>query len=242
MRKILIVNDDGIESEGLAELAGLALTMGEVTVVAPSSQCSGMSQRITITNHLDARKVSFPVPGVRAAYSVDGTPADCTMTAIGGILDEKPDLVLSGINKGYNVGTDILYSGTVGAAMEALVHRVPAVAFSIGKNYRDFSLIRKYFRELMEYALKNPAGPGAIWNFNFPDCDPAEARGILYDREPAQIEFFGVEEYDLHGDKDGEFYLSPKAQMPESGPEGTDMKAVIDGYISVGKVFSMVMR
>ena len=191
MRKILLVNDDGIDSEGIIELARLASDFGEVTVAAPSSQCSGMSQRITITNHLVGRRTTFPVDGV-TAYSIDGTPADCVMTAIGGIMQEKPDLVLSGINKGYNVGTDILYSGTIGAAMEALVHRVPAIAFSIGKDYTGYALIEQYFHHIMEYCLNDPAGLGAVWNINFPDCDPAQAKGILYDREPAQMEFFWI--------------------------------------------------
>ena len=239
--RILVVNDDGIRSEGIIELARLAQSIGEVTVAAPSEQHSGMSQSITLTNHLTARRVSFPLEGV-TAYSVDGTPADCVMTAIGGFLEQKPDLVLSGINKGYNTGTDILYSGTIGACMEALVHRIPAIAFSIGKDYTSFDLVRKHFHELMEYALQNPAGPDAVWNINFPDCDSSQAKGILYDREPAQIEFFGADTYEVCGDRNGEFFLRPKVSMPTDGPDSTDMQAVLRKYISVGKVHSMVMK
>ena len=239
--RILVVNDDGIHSEGIMELARLAMTLGEVTVAAPAEQHSGMSQSITLTNHLTARKTDFPIDGI-TAYSVDGTPADCVMTAIGGFLDQKPDLVLSGINKGYNTGTDILYSGTIGACMEALVHGVPAIAFSIGKDYNTYELVRQYFQELMDYVTAHPAGSGAVWNINFPDCDPALVRGILYDREPAQIEFFGADTYEVHGDREGEFFMSPRVSMPTDGPEGTDMQAVLQRYISLGIVRSMVMK
>ena len=128
-RKILLVNDDGIRADGLAFLARLASRLGEVTVAAPDSQCSAMSHRITVHGELTVKKVSFPVPEV-TAYSVSGTPADCVKVALHYLLSEKPDIVFSGINRGYNAGVDILYSGTVGAAMEALVNGIPAIAFS----------------------------------------------------------------------------------------------------------------
>ena len=129
--KILISNDDSIHAPGIALLAKVAMEFGEVTVMAPAQQCSAMSQRLTVFNDLKLEKVEdFPVP-VHAAYKVDGTPADCVKVALHYVLEEKPDYVFSGINDGYNVGYDISYSGTLGAAFEAVKNGVPAIAFPL---------------------------------------------------------------------------------------------------------------
>ena len=150
--RILVVNDDGIQAPGIRKLAELARQFGEVTVAAPKSQCSGMSHRITVDLGMEIAKVDFPVEGVEA-YSIDGTPADCVKLAIGNVLKEKPDVVFSGINKGYNIGYEILYSGTVGAAMEALVHGVPAIAYS-QDDTADYAVVEKYFGELTEILVQ----------------------------------------------------------------------------------------
>ena len=130
--RILVVNDDGIKAPGIHRLAKMAAGLGEVWVVAPDAQCSAMSQRITVRGDLEVKPYDFPVVGV-TAYSVGGTPADCVKVALGCLMEEKPDVVFSGINAGYNVGRDILYSGTIGAAMEALCGGVPAIAFSVAE-------------------------------------------------------------------------------------------------------------
>ena len=126
---ILITNDDGINAQGIAVLARAAAEFGQVTLVAPARQCSAMSHRITLGRPLRLEQVDFPVPQVEA-YSLDGTPADCVKAALDAILTERPDVVLSGINHGYNVGFDVAYSGTVGAAMEALMNGISAIALS----------------------------------------------------------------------------------------------------------------
>ena len=132
--KILVVNDDSIHSPGIALLAKAAMELGEVTVVASAHQCSAMSQKITICGDMRVDKVEdFPVP-VKAAYKVDGTPVDCVKIALQYLLEERPDYVFSGINDGYNTGFDIAYSGTMGAAFEAVMNGVPAMAFSSTMN------------------------------------------------------------------------------------------------------------
>ena len=131
--RILIVNDDGIKAPGIRKLAELSLQLGEVWVVAPKSQCSAMSQRITLFEDIEVTPEQYSVEGVRA-YSVGGTPADCVKVALEYLMPEKPDVVFSGINSGYNTGIDILYSGTVGAAMEALANGIRSFAFS---NHND---------------------------------------------------------------------------------------------------------
>lgn len=175
--RILVVNDDGIQAPGIRKLAELAKEFGEVTVAAPKRQCSGMSHRITVDLGMEIAKVDFPVEGVEA-YSIDGTPADCVKLAIRNVLEEKPDVVFSGINKGYNIGYEILYSGTVGAAMEALVHGVPAIAYS-QDDTADYAVVEKYFGELTEILLKQKIGEGQIWNVNFPNCAAEEVKGTL---------------------------------------------------------------
>ena len=122
---ILVANDDGIASPGLLRLANAAARLGDVWVAAPAGQCSGMSQKITIAGEISVEKRNFPAD-VKAAYVISGTPADCVKTAIKSLLPVKPDVVFSGINSGFNTGFDIAYSGTVGAAMEALLNGVPA--------------------------------------------------------------------------------------------------------------------
>ena len=136
--KILIANDDGIRSEGIAKLARAAASFGTVWVAAPEHQCSGMSVRLTISekSQMAVYRYDFPVP-VEAAWSVDGTPADCVKVALNALLPFRPDIVLSGINDGLNAGLDVAYSGTIGAATEAAMHGVPAIAFSMrdGKSF-----------------------------------------------------------------------------------------------------------
>lgn len=124
--KILIANDDGIRSEGIARLAKAASEFGDVWVAAPEHQCSGMSVRLTIAGmpEMAVYRYDFPVP-VQAAWSVDGTPADCVKVALHALLDFRPDVVLSGVNDGMNAGHDVCYSGTV-----ALRPRLRSMAFT----------------------------------------------------------------------------------------------------------------
>ena len=228
--RIWVVNDDGIQAKGIAVLAEHARRFGDVTVIAPEEQCSGMSQRITFSDRAMTRVPDYPVEGVRA-YSVKGTPADCVIAAADTL--PRADLVLSGINAGWNIGIDILYSGTVGAAMEGLVQRIPAIAFSqaywpYGFDRDDPSLVAKA-DQLIDQTIdgilsqlinaKIPANQ--IWNVNFPGCSPEECRGILYDRVPSQKRY-------------GEPVLR---ETPNS-----DREALLAHYISVGTVRNMVLR
>ena len=149
---ILVTNDDGIGAEGIQVLAQAAAPFGKVTVVAPLSQCSAMSHRITLGRALEVEECPFPVEGV-TAFSVDGTPADCVKAALDVLMKEKPDVVLSGINNGYNIGFDILYSGTVGAAMEALMNGIPAIALS-RNDVGTFETTQAYIGQILERLLQ----------------------------------------------------------------------------------------
>ena len=158
--RILVVNDDGIQAEGIRRLAAAAARLGEVVVAAPKNQCSAMSHRITVFQPLEVKRVVFPVEGV-TAFQVDGTPADCVKAALSGLMPERPDFVFSGINYGYNAGADILYEIT------------------------DQWLL-PIAKELME---KDP-GQGCIWNVNFPGGSPAQLKGIRRDVKPSAHPFY----------------------------------------------------
>ena len=192
--KILIANDDGIRSEGIAHLARAAAQFGSVWVAAPERQCSGMSVRLTIseTSEMAVYRYDFPAP-VEAAWSVDGTPADCVKVALRALLPFTPDVVLSGINDGMNAGLDVAYSGTVGAATEAALHGIPAIAVSM----RDDK------------------------SFEFPE------KRSYYENY-----------YHCVREENGVQYLSPKATVlrPDEVTDGSDIQAVLNGFVSIGKV------
>lgn len=236
---ILIVNDDSISAPGIAVLAKAAEQIGEVTVVAPAEQCSALSQKLTLRETLSVEQVhDFPVP-VKSAWKVGGTPVDCVKVALDYILEEKPDLVLSGINNGYNVGFDIAYSGTLGAAFEAVRCGIPAMAFSTSAD-RYLEAVEPHLlgviRELLEEALE----PGTVWNVNFPPIGKRPLLGILRDRAVAPTSLFR-EKYMEVPRSDGTMHLACQGRPTpdEEIPAGTDAEAVRLGYISIGKVKSV---
>ena len=234
--KILVVNDDSIHAPGIELLARAAMKFGEVWVVAPAQQCSALSQKLTLREQMRLERVEdFPVP-VRAAWKLDGTPVDCVKVALEHILEEKPDYVFSGINNGYNAGFDIAYSGTLGAAFEAVRNGIPAAAFSIaGDSHQPYAepYLEDLIRELLEGALE----PGEVWNVNFPAIKTVGMKGILRDRTVAPTSMFR-ETYLETVQPDGSVLLTCKGihTPDEMIPEGTDAKAVRQGYISIGRV------
>jgi len=187
-RKILITNDDGITAGGIVRLAKAAAAFGEVWVVAPESQRSAMSHSITLRDSIEVYPVDFPVEGVKA-FSCSGTPADCVRVGVRNIVPGKPDVVLSGINYGYNTATDIQYSATVGAALEAAFQKVHAIAFSEGTGGKE-AMADHFLPEILEDLLEKPLGYGEIWNVNFPTCETEEVKGILKDRTVSQNSIF----------------------------------------------------
>lgn len=224
--KIWVVNDDGIDSEGIKVLTRHAMKFGEVTVIAPVEQCSGMSQRLTIglfekgKVKRKIKKVRFPIKGVDA-YAVDGTPTDCMIIA-SEYIPEKPDIVFSGINHGENAGIDILYSGTIGAAMEALVQRIPAIAFSLKWEATSYELVDREIDGIIAALLEKKLPRNQIWNVNFPVHKPSEFKGILWDRVPSQRRY-------------------GNCPQDPADVENSDRVALDEGYISIGKVTNMAL-
>ncbi len=236
---ILVANDDGICSPGLEKLVAAAAKFGKVWVAAPACQCSGMSHKLTIFDPISVEEVAFPVP-VEQAWKIGGTPADCVKIAITALMPVKPDFVFSGINKGHNGGHDIAYSGTIGAAMEGLLNDVPAMAFSNDMD-ADFSVIDSYLEPTMAELLDAPTSLTEIWNVNFPGCAPENVKGIQRDVAIAPMGLF-ENFYTKLALETGADAMRPDATLLtlDRAPKGTDLHAVLDGYIAIGKVHCMV--
>lgn len=238
--KILIVNDDSISAPGIAVLAKAACELGEVTVVAPVHQCSAMSQKLTIHGEMELKKVDDFPADVTAAWSLEGTPVDCVKVALQHLLQEKPDVVLSGINNGYNTGADIAYSGTLGAAFEAARAGVPAIALSVtGDTHLDG--VVPYLADMLKELAQAELPVGMVWNVNFPANKPGNPKGILRDRIPAPVSLYR-ETYIESIQPDGVVTVTCQGvPTPLTDlPEGTDARAVKTGYISIGKVNAFV--
>ena len=169
--RILITNDDGIRATGLIPLVKWAMKLGQVTVIAPKVEQSGKSHGIEIHKSFEVKQVDF-APGI-TAYTVDSTPADCVRYAILG-MKEKFDLVISGINRGLNIGRDVIYSGTAGAIFEANALGVPAIAFSTSPSYYDRAV--EHMDEIFQYIMDNRLmEKNDLYNVNIPD-DPVGFR------------------------------------------------------------------
>ena len=239
---ILVVNDDSIHSPGLALLAREAAKLGKVWVVAPASQCSAMSHRLSINSAMRVeRAADFPAP-VEGAWSVTGTPADCVKVALHYILKEKPDYVFSGINDGYNVGYDIAYSGTLGAAMEAVMNGIPAIAFSKAMRF-SLDLPQTHLADIARELTEKPLGPGWVWNVNFPEVAPGELQGIARDVTIANTQMY-LDNYIAQPQPDGSVILTGQGTPlgPDASvPEGSDIDALRRGFISIGRIKSAVM-
>ena len=229
--RILISNDDGIFAPGLMALVRAFSAAGPtVYVAAPDSQRSAASHSMTLFQPLTAR--ARAVEGAEKAWAIDGTPVDCVKLA-GKALCPEVEFVISGVNHGYNAGSDVLYSGTVGAALEAVMNGVPAIAFSARENGNP-GAAEAYLPVVLEALLARPTEPGRVWNVNFPDCAAAQCKGVLYGRTPAACSFYD-NDYVRTGDALSIRVTNPG---PDRCKEGSDIHAVLHGYVSVGAIRS----
>src|SRR5262245_16603404 len=174
MARILVTNDDGYFSNGIAALAEALESIGEVFVVAPASEQSATAHSLTLTRPLRARQLA------ERRYSVDGTPTDCVMLALTKILSIRPDIVVSGINHGANLGDDESYSGTVAGAFEAAIFKLPGIAVSLTAREGDFTYAARFAAELAEKVLREGLPEDTILNVNVP---PGEIRGARFTRQ-----------------------------------------------------------
>ncbi len=245
-KRILLTNDDGIQSDGIRRLAEAATAFGEVWVVAPESQRSAASHSITLNAPVDVYPASFrqfPVDGVRAFYC-SGTPADCVRVGIHAILPGKPDLLLSGINDGYNAASDLQYSATVGAAFEAVFQGVPALAFSEAAKEAHSTtdaFLDIVLQELVEgvFVQDLEMMEPCIMNVNFPGCSASECKGILRDRRVDRGCFYRDKYPEKQKLPGGGVRLEVQGHYNEDAEPGTDFAALVDGYVSIGKVWNI---
>ncbi|MEO0732842.1 MAG: 5'/3'-nucleotidase SurE [Bacteroidota bacterium] len=233
MPLILVTNDDGITARGLHELVTIARTFGEVLVVAPDSPQSAQGHAITIEQPVFVRPSNAFGEEIEA-YECSGTPVDCVKLAKSVLLNgREPDLCLSGINHGSNAAINIIYSGTLSAAMEASLEGIPSIGFSF-LNYRadaDFSACRPYVRKLVDYVLTNGMAEGSLFNVNIPDLPVGEIRGLRVCR---QAEARWVEEYREGRDpRDRPYYWLTGRFVNEDEREDTDAAALQAGYVSL---------
>jgi 5'-nucleotidase len=224
---ILVSNDDGIHSDGLSALAAALAPHGRVVVVAPDREQSAVSHALTLHRPLRIDQVGTD------RYTVDGTPTDCVNLAINGILRERPALVVSGINKGANLGDDVTYSGTVSAAMEGTLLGVPSVAVSqIGRGPYDFTTAATFAGELIERILRDGMPPDTLLNVNVPAFAAGEAPGGVALTRMGKRRYGDaiVEKVDPRGRK---YYWIGGEELSFIDDEGTDFAAVSRGAISV---------
>ena len=224
--KILLSNDDGYQAEGLAALAAALAGLADLTIVAPDRNQSGASHSLTLESPLRVGRTSD------GRYFVNGTPTDCVHMAITGLLSEEPDMVIAGINHGANLGDDVLYSGTVAAAVEGRFLGLPAIAVSLASHApRNFEAAGRAARLLLERLIRDPLPSDTILNVNVPDLPFSEIRGFEATRlgyrhrsEPV------VETKDPKGRP--VFWVGAAGAGQDAGP-GTDFHAVEHGLVSV---------
>ncbi|WP_299490548.1 5'/3'-nucleotidase SurE [Acaryochloris sp. IP29b_bin.137] len=182
--KILVGNDDGIFAPGVRALANTLALDHEVTVVCPDRERSATGHGLTIHQPIRAEQVQSMFADQVCAWACSGTPSDCIKLALGALLDSPPDVVLSGINQGPNLGTDVLYSGTVSAAMEGVIEGITSIAFSYGSfTDRQFQTAAHFGRQLVAHLFQNPLPKPILLNVNVPALPADQIQGVALTRQ-----------------------------------------------------------
>ena len=229
---ILVTNDDGINAPGIRTLISVMNTIGDVVVVAPDSPQSGKGHSITLDATLYVDSVNLN-EGPQKEYNCSGTPADCVKLAIREILGRRPDLCVSGINHGSNASINVIYSGTVSAAVEAGIEGIPAIGFSL-LDYSwnaNFEASKPYIKTISEQVLLQGLPNGVVLNVNIPNLPQKDIKGIKICR---QARANWVEEFDKRKNPQGkDYYWLTGKFVNLDGGEDTDEWALENGFVSV---------
>ncbi len=230
---ILITNDDGVAAPGIEALIAVMSEIGRILVVAPDKPQSAMGHAITINNTLHLNKISKEGDLI-TKYSCSGTPVDCVKIAVNEILKEKPDLCVSGINHGSNSAINIIYSGTMSAAIEAGIEGIPAIGFSL-LDYdwnADFEAIKPFVKKIALQVLEEKIKTDLILNVNFPKLPYQDIKGIKICK---QAKAYWIEKFDKRTSPLGQdyYWLTGEFINEEKGNTETDEWALENGYISV---------
>ena len=229
---ILITNDDGINAPGIRALIDVMSEIGTLIVVAPDRPQSAMGHAITINSTLYLNKISVENAAI-TEYSCSGTPVDCVKLAVNELLKRKPDLCVSGVNHGSNSSINVIYSGTMSAAVEAGIEGIPAIGFSL-LDYdwnADFEQIKPFIKKITLEVLKNKMPDGTVLNVNFPKLKTNEIQGIKICR---QAKALWMEKFDKRKTPYGKdyYWLTGEFVNQDKG-EDTDEWALSNGYISI---------
>jgi len=233
---ILVTNDDGINAESLWALVGELQKTARVTVVAPDGERSAIGTAVTLFEPLHAEEVRSPVPGV-TAYAVDGSPSDCVILALGKLVEDSVDMVVSGINPNLNLGEDVHISGTVGGALQGYFRGLPALAVSTPPDSRPGLDSAAMVTAIL--AQQIAATPTRIFlNINVPDLPLGEIGGVKITRLARSSHINTVEE-DNHGQK--KQYRLVRERLTEAGEDGTDIQAIEQGNISITPLYTSLL-
>jgi 5'-nucleotidase len=235
--RILVTNDDGVEAPGLCLLAAALARVGDVSVVAPAVNHTAMGRAITITDSIVVYEVTLG--DGRPAFSVDGTPTDCVRFALLGLTGSRPEIVVSGVNVGANLGDDVTYSGTVAAALEAIMGGLPAIAVSQDRRRDrggppweyDYTAACAFVAALVPRVAERGLQPGTLLNVNVPGLDPDEVRGARATRLGRRT-YRTTLELDSSSNGRRRYRLEDDDPIFHDEP-GTDFTAIGDGCISV---------
>ena len=229
---ILVTNDDGINAPGIRTLISIMKDIGDIVVVAPDSPQSGMGHAITINSTLHSSRIT-PKDSEITEYSCSGTPADCVKLAINELMPRKPDLCVSGINHGSNSSINVIYSGTMSAAIEAGIEGVPAIGFSL-LDYRwnaDFEQSKNFISMITLNALNNGIPKGVVLNVNIPSVRKSDIKGVKICR---QAMAYWIEEFDKRKNPLGqEYYWLTGKFINEDLGKDTDEWALNNNFISI---------
>jgi 5'-nucleotidase len=229
---ILVTNDDGVSAPGLRALIAVMAEIGDVLVVAPDKPQSGMGHAITTNSTLYLNKISKE-NDVIEEYSCSGTPVDCVKLAVNEILKRKPDLCVSGVNHGSNSSINVIYSGTMSAAVEAGIEGIPAIGFSLldFEWNADFETMKPFIRKITLEVLENRLPQGVVLNVNFPKLTKDNIKGIKICR---QAKARWIEKFDKRQTPQGrDYYWLAGEFVNQDKGEDTDEWALGNGYISV---------
>ncbi len=227
--KILLSNDDGYFAPGLIILAEHLAKIADITVVAPERNRSGASNSLTLDRPLSVKKAS------NGFFYVNGTPTDCVHIALTGLMSEMPDMVISGINDGANMGDDTIYSGTVAAAMEGYLLDIPSLAFSMSQhNAMHFETAARVAVELVQHYIKTGFTSPTLLNVNVPDVPYADLKGSAITRLGKRHKAEPVVQ--LKTPRNDTVYWVGAAGKPNDGGEGTDFYAVSQNMVSISPI------
>jgi 5'-nucleotidase len=230
---ILVTNDDGVYAPGIKHLWKSLSSYADLVVVAPAEEQSAVSLSITIRRPLHIEKIEWSILEAQV-WSINGTPADCVKLALNVILPRQPDLIVSGINRGTNAGRNVLYSGTVAAIIEGVMHQIPGIAFSLGDfSDPDYEPLKPHIFPIVDYVLQNKLPTGTLLNVNFPKQAAGGLKGIRFACQGK--EYWAENPECRHHPAEGKryYWLGARLNQTEEEDPTSDIMLLREGYATI---------